>query len=117
VFAIMDLVTRKWVTELVSIEETSTQVQVVFMDALEIERLMQLVEPRQDAVPADPFPFDADVDVLPPVLLAVSDNGPQMTSCSTRESASSWRCARSRNTSAGPARPPIRPGSRACSAT
>jgi putative transposase len=84
VFAVMDLVTRKWITELVSIEETSTQVQVVFMDALEIEGLMQLVEARQDAVPSD-FPFDADVDVLPPVLLAVSDNGPQMTSCSTRE--------------------------------
>jgi len=87
VFAVMDLVTRKWITELVSIEETSTQVQVVFMDALEIEGLLELVEARQDAVPADTFPLDADVDVdvLPPVLLAVSDNGPQMTSCSTRE--------------------------------
>ncbi len=37
VFAVMDLVTRKWITELVSIEETSTQVQVVFLDALESE--------------------------------------------------------------------------------
>jgi len=85
VFAVMDLVTRKWITELVSVEETSTQVQVVFMDALEIEGLMQLVEARQDQVPADPFPFDAAVDELPPILLAISDNGPQMTSCSTRE--------------------------------
>jgi transposase InsO family protein len=85
VFAVMDLVTRKWITELVSIEETSTQVQVVFMHALEIEGLLELVEARQDAAPADTSPFDADVDVLPPVLLAVSDNGPQMTSCSTRE--------------------------------
>jgi len=84
VFAVMDLVTRKWITELVSIEETSTQVQVVFMDALEIEGLLALVEARQDAVPADTFPFNAAVD-LPPILLAVSDNGPQMTSCSTRE--------------------------------
>jgi putative transposase len=86
VFAVMDLVTRKWITELVSIEETSTQVQVAFIDALEAEGLMQLIEARQDAPPADSSsPFDADVDVLPPVLLAVSDNGPQMTSCSTRE--------------------------------
>jgi hypothetical protein len=85
VFAVMDLVTRKWITELVSIEETSTQVQVVFMDALEIEGLLELVEARQDAPPVDTSPFDAAVDVLPPVLLAVSDNGPQMTSCSTRE--------------------------------
>jgi transposase InsO family protein len=87
VFAVMDLVTRKWITELVSIEETSTQVQVVFMDALELEGLLDLVEARQDAVLADddPSPFAAAVDVLAPVLLAVSDNGPQMTSGSTRE--------------------------------
>jgi putative transposase len=87
VFAVMDLVTRKWICELVSIEETSTQVQVVFMDALDIEGLLELVEARQDAVPADSFPFDAAVSEpqLPPILLAVSDNGPQMTSCSTRE--------------------------------
>lgn len=85
VFAVMDLVTRKWITELVSIEETSTQVQVVFMDALETEGLLELIEARQDQVTADTSPFDADVDVLQPVLLAVSDNGPQMTSGSTRE--------------------------------
>ena len=85
VFAVMDLVTRKWITELVSIEETSTQVQVVFVNALEAEGLMQLIEARQDTPPADTFPLDADVEVLPPVLLAVSDNGPQMTSGSTRE--------------------------------
>jgi putative transposase len=84
VFAVMDLVTRKWITELVSIEETSTQVQVAFMDALEREDLLELIEARQDTVPADTFPFDAQ-DELPPVLLAVSDNGPQMTSGSTRE--------------------------------
>ena len=84
VFAVMDLVTRKWITELVSIEETSTQVQVVFMDALETEGLLELVEARQDAPPPDPLSLDADVDVLPPVLLAVSDNGPQMTSTNTR---------------------------------
>jgi len=84
VFAVMDLVTRKWITELVSIEETSTQVQVVFIDALELEGLLELVEARQDA-PARDLPFPAAQDVLAPVLLAVSDNGPQMTSCSTRE--------------------------------
>jgi putative transposase len=87
VFAVMDLVTRYWICELVSVEETSTQVQVVFMDALESEGLLELVEARQDAVPADTFPFDAVVaqGELPPILLAVSDNGPQMTSGSTRE--------------------------------
>ena len=84
VFAVMDLVTRKWITELVSIEETSTQVQVVFLDALEAEGLLELVEARQDAAAPDPLSLDADVDVLAPVLLAVSDNGPQMTSVDTR---------------------------------
>jgi putative transposase len=84
VFAVMDLVTRKWLCELVSIEETSTQVQVVFLDALESEGLLDLVQARQDAPPADTSPFDAEVDVLPPILLAVSDNGPQMTSVDTR---------------------------------
>ena len=85
VFAVMDLVTRKWLCELVSIEETSTQVQVVFLDALESEGLLELVEARQDAPPADTFPFDAEVEVqAPPILLAVSDNGPQMTSVDTR---------------------------------
>jgi putative transposase len=84
VFAVMDLVTRKWITELVSIEETSTQVQVVFMDALDGEGLLELVEARRDTPSPDPLSLDADVDVLPPVLLAVSDNGPQMTSTDTR---------------------------------
>jgi hypothetical protein len=54
--------TRKRITELVSIEETSTQVQVVFFDALEAEGLLELVEARQDQAPADTFPLDADVD-------------------------------------------------------
>jgi len=85
VFAVMDLVTRKWIGELVSIEETSTQVQTVFLDALEAEGLLELIEARQDQPGADPFPFPAAVEPLPPVLLAVSDNGPQMTSGSTRE--------------------------------
>ena len=80
----MDLVTRKWICELVSAEETGTQVQVAFLDALELEGLLELVEARQDHA-NEPFPFDSEVEVLPPVLLAVSDNGPQMTSGSTRE--------------------------------
>jgi hypothetical protein len=110
----MDLVTRKSICELVSIEETSTQVQVVFLDALEAEGLLELVEARQDAAPADPFPLDADVDVLPPVLLAVSDNGPQMTSCSTREFTA--MCAIAQHFGR-PGTPTIKPGSRASSVT
>ena len=62
--AVMDLVTRKWICELVSIEETSTQVQVVFLDALEAEGLLELIEARQDAVAADPSPS------LPPLTFS-----------------------------------------------
>jgi putative transposase len=82
--AIMDLVTRKWLTEVVSAQQTSTQVQAAFLDALESEGLLALVEARQDAEPAALFPL-GDAVREPPILLAVSDNGPQMTAGSTRE--------------------------------
>jgi transposase InsO family protein len=79
-FAIIDLVSRKWLATLLSAEETSTQVQIVFTDALQAEGLLELVAARQDGR------VDLAVDDLSrPLLLAVSDNGPQMTSGSTRE--------------------------------
>lgn len=80
VTAIEDLVSRKWIGEIVSAEETSTQVQVVFTDALAAEGLLPLVEARQDGL-VDPTVDDESR----PILLAMSDNGPQMTSRSTRE--------------------------------
>lgn len=76
VFAIMDMVSRKWIATLVSPEETSTQVQVVFDTALGSEDLVELLtDERLDLDPDDPDR---------PILLAVSDNGPQMTSTDTR---------------------------------
>ncbi len=75
-----DLVSRKWIADIVSSEETSTQVEIVFADALEAEGLLGLVEARADR-PVDP---GTDDDRLP-ILLAVSDNGSQMTSISTRK--------------------------------
>jgi putative transposase len=77
---IEDLVSRKWLAEIVSAEETSTQVQVVFTEALEREGLLELVTARQDGL-VDPTVDDPSR----PVLLAMSGNGPQMTSGSTRE--------------------------------
>jgi transposase InsO family protein len=77
---IEDLVSRKWIDHIVSAEETSNQVEIVFTDALEAEGLLSLVEARADQ-PVDP---DVDDDRLP-ILLAVSDNGSQMTSVSTRK--------------------------------
>jgi putative transposase len=75
-----DLVSRKWLAEVVSVEETSTQVQVVFTEALEREGLLERVSAHQDGL-VDPTVDDPSR----PVLLALSDNGPQMTSGSTRE--------------------------------
>ncbi len=77
---IEDLVSRKWIADILSSEETSTQVEIVFTDALVAEGLMTLVEARADTA-VDPSVDDE----RRPILLAVSDNGPQMTSGSTRE--------------------------------
>jgi putative transposase len=77
VLIIEDLVSRKWLTEIVSAEETSTQVELGFTDALEREGLLDALDARHHDVSVD--------DEARPILLAVSDNGPQMTSGSTRE--------------------------------
>lgn len=75
--AIIDLVSRKWIATLVTAEESSTQVQVVFDAALEAEGFAGEIERRALA------PVEEDAQL--PLLLAVSDNGPQMTSGSTAE--------------------------------
>jgi transposase InsO family protein len=78
--AVMDLVTRKWLTTVVSAEQTSTQIQVAFTEALEAEGLLDLVLARADGT----VDMNRD-DPTRPILLAVSDNGPQMRSGSTSE--------------------------------
>jgi transposase InsO family protein len=81
VLIIEDLVSRKWLTEVASVEETSVQVELGFTDALERERLLERVDARHGDGRID-LTID---DETRPILLAVSDNGPQMTSGSTRE--------------------------------
>lgn len=81
VLIIQDLVSRKWITEVVSSEETSLQVELGFTAALEAEGLLEQVDARLDAGLVDPSADDPQL----PILLAVSDNGPQMTSGSTRQ--------------------------------
>ena len=71
-FAIVDLVSRRWISTLLSPEETATQAQVVFLAALEAEGLIDSVEDRLDTGEL------CDADELP-ILLAVSDNGAPMT--------------------------------------
>jgi putative transposase len=81
VLIIEDLVSRKWIGHIVSSEETSTQVELAFTAALHAEGLLEAVEARQADGLAEAFVDDEHR----PILLAVSDNGPQMTSGSTRE--------------------------------
>jgi putative transposase len=78
--AIVDLVSRKWIDHLLCPDATSLQVQVLFTRALDAEGLLDGIVGRAEAL-ADPAAPDPDQ----PVLLAVSDNGAQMTSGSTRE--------------------------------
>ena len=79
VLAVLDLVTRKWLQTNVSAEETSTQVQVIFTRALEAEGMWERVDATIDGL------VDPRVDhPRLPILLAISDNGPQMASGSTR---------------------------------
>jgi len=76
VFAIVDMVSRRWIDTLVSVEETASQVVVIFERALEAEGLLELLTDERLDLPVD--------DPRRPILLAVSDNGPQMTAHDTR---------------------------------
>lgn len=79
--AIIDVVSRYWISTVVSAEESSTQVEVAFTRALVAEDKEHLLDEQlleelaSGAVP--------DNDERIPVLLAISDNGPQMTSKAT----------------------------------
>ncbi|MDQ3979470.1 MAG: integrase core domain-containing protein [Actinomycetota bacterium] len=76
VFAIVDMVSRKWIDTLVSVEESASQVVVIFEHALEAEGLIELLTDER---------LDLDVeDPRRPILLAVSDNGPPMAAHDTR---------------------------------
>ena len=76
-YAILDVVTRKWLATLVTVEETATQVEVVFCDALDAEGLWPSIEAHQANSDGD--------EGAEPILLAMSDNGPQMRAGTTRE--------------------------------
>jgi hypothetical protein len=48
VSVVEDMISRKWIDTIVSAEETSTQIQVLFTNALEREGLLEHVEARLD---------------------------------------------------------------------
>ncbi len=76
-FAIVDVVSRRWINTVVTAESSSTQVQILFAEALEAEGILDKLTPERLDLAVD--------DPRRPVLLAWSDNGPQMTAGSTRE--------------------------------
>jgi putative transposase len=73
-YAIVDVVTRYWIGYLLSSEQTHTQAQLLFARALEDQGLL-----GPDGLPPDHAPED------PPVLVAWSDNGAEMTAIDTRQ--------------------------------
>ncbi len=79
VLIIMDLVSRKWLSTVVSSQETSIQVQVGFNRALQAEGIDDVLAARAAQAAA------GWQGPHLPVLLAMSDNGPQMRSGDTAE--------------------------------
>jgi putative transposase len=79
--AVLDVVSRYWLATVVSAEESSTQVEVAFTRALTADGKEDLLEADLLAELAS-GEIPGEDDRLP-VLVAVSDNGPQMTSKAT----------------------------------
>jgi len=73
-YAIIDVVTRYWIGYLLTTEQTSTQAQLLFARALEDQELL-----GADGLPPERGPED------PPILVAWSDNGSEMTAIDTRQ--------------------------------
>jgi putative transposase len=79
--AVLDVVSRYWLSTVVSAEESSTQVELAFTWALIADGKDHLLEASLlDELRAGVVPDLAEL----PVLLALSDNGPQMTSTATK---------------------------------
>lgn len=84
--AVIDVVSRKWLATLVSPEETSTQVEACFLAALAETGLDELLDVRLlERLRTGATDVEDLDDEQVPVLLAMSDNGPQMRSHTTRE--------------------------------
>ena len=79
--AVLDVVSRYWLATVVSAEESSTQVEVAFTRALVTDGKEHLLD--GDLLDELAHGIVPDHDERVPVLLAVSDNGPQMTSRAT----------------------------------
>jgi putative transposase len=117
VVAVLDMVSRKWLATLRSAEETSTQVEIAFTYALDAEQLLDDIDARDSARLPDALRCGDRVVVEAvtaegelPLLLAVSDNGPQDAG-PTPPGSSSPACT-SPSTSAARTPRQTKPGSR-----
>jgi putative transposase len=81
-YAIVDVVTRYWIGCLLTSEMTSTQVQLLFGQALEDQGLLDPATGVLQGADGDPLQRGGGSG---PILVAWSDNGPEMTSGDTRE--------------------------------
>jgi putative transposase len=72
-YAIVDVVTRYWIGYLLSVEQTTTQAQLLFAHALEDQGLAELAEAT------------GQIPDAAPILVAWSDNGAEMTATDTRQ--------------------------------
>jgi transposase InsO family protein len=81
-YAIVDIVSRKWITTILASEPTNTQVRVLFLKALEAEGLLTDELADRLATLDDTSPVDDLPEV--PLLLAISDNGTEMRCRETR---------------------------------
>ena len=119
VIAILDVVTRRWITTLVAAEESSTQVEVAFTTALVAEDLLTAADAAATEALRTALAcgererlLQATTSGQVPLLLAISNNGPQMRSHSTREFLAGVAIAQQFGR---PTPPTTRPGSsRAC---
>ena len=80
--AVLDVISRYWLATVVSAEESSVQVEVAFTRALVADGKEDLLE-QEDLLAELSTGVVPDNDERVPVLLAISDNGPQMTSRAT----------------------------------
>lgn len=82
--AVVDVVSRYWLSTVLAPQETSTEVEAAFIAALEADGKGWLLEDDELATQLASGQIP-DNDERVPVLLAISDNGPQMRSSQTAQ--------------------------------
>lgn len=75
VIAVLDVVSRYWLATLVSAEETSTQVEVCFLDALDSQGLLQIIDQRE-SVELQEALRSGDPDTIETVIAEQKDQVP-----------------------------------------